>query len=125
MASVNGKNVESSPRASSSPSAHLLPSSPTPASSSLLFVPPSLSPALQPTHPRETKPGNRIATVKRKTKETDITVTINLDGTGICKANSSIPFLDHMLDQLASHGLFDVTVQATVRAASPKDIHSP
>ncbi|TAE60194.1 MAG: imidazoleglycerol-phosphate dehydratase HisB [Nostocales cyanobacterium] len=54
----------------------------------------------------------RIATVKRKTGETDVQVTINLDGTGICKSNTGIPFLDHMIHQIASHGLFDLDVQA-------------
>lgn len=57
-------------------------------------------------------PASRIGTVKRQTKETKVDVTINLDGTGICNAKSQIPFLDHMLDQLASHGLFDVSVEA-------------
>lgn len=56
--------------------------------------------------------------VKRKTKETSVEVKIDLDGTGVCDAKSSIPFLDHMLDQIASHGLFDVTVHAEVRLAS-------
>jgi imidazoleglycerol-phosphate dehydratase len=41
-----------------------------------------------------------------------VSVTIDLDGTGICNSSSQIPFLDHMMDQLASHGLFDVTVMA-------------
>ena len=45
----------------------------------------------------------REATVERKTKETDVFVKINLDGTGICKANSGIPFLDHMLDVSTVH----------------------
>ena len=40
-------------------------------------------------------------------------VTVNIDGTGLCQANSPIGFLNHMVDQLASHGLFDVTVSAT------------
>lgn len=54
----------------------------------------------------------RIATVSRETKETKLKVTVNLDGTGKCNAKSSIPFLDHMLDQLSSHGLFDLDVEA-------------
>lgn len=55
---------------------------------------------------------NRIATVKRTTGETDVIVTINIDGTGICNANTGIPFLDHMIHQIASHGLFDLDIQA-------------
>ncbi|KAK6780865.1 hypothetical protein RDI58_023049 [Solanum bulbocastanum] len=55
----------------------------------------------------------RIGEVKRTTKETNVHVKINLDGTGVAENNSGIPFLDHMLDQLASHGLFDVHVKAT------------
>eukprot|EP00884_Botryococcus_braunii_P023146 jgi/Botrbrau1/9515/Bobra.0211s0006.1 len=54
----------------------------------------------------------RSATVRRQTKETTVDVSINLDGTGICTSSSQIPFLDHMMDQLASHGLFNVVVQA-------------
>jgi imidazoleglycerol-phosphate dehydratase len=54
----------------------------------------------------------RTATVSRKTGETDVQVTINIDGTGQCEANTGIPFLDHMLHQIASHGLFDLAVQA-------------
>ncbi|KAI5017157.1 hypothetical protein ZWY2020_037535, partial [Hordeum vulgare] len=51
--------------------------------------------------------------VKRVTKGTDVHVKINLDGTGVANSSTGIPFLDHMLDQLASHGLFDVYVKAT------------
>ncbi|XVF28845.1 hypothetical protein REPUB_Repub15cG0067200 [Reevesia pubescens] len=58
------------------------------------------------------EPG-RIGEVKRVTKETNVWVKINLDGTGVANSSTSIPFLDHMLDQLASHGLFDVHVKAT------------
>ncbi|CAN6547989.1 unnamed protein product [Malus baccata var. baccata] len=57
--------------------------------------------------------GARIGEVKRVTKETNVSVKINLDGTGIAKSSTGIPFLDHMLDQLASHGLLDVHVKAT------------
>jgi imidazoleglycerol-phosphate dehydratase len=54
----------------------------------------------------------RIATVKRDTKETQITATVNLDGTGVSKLNSGVPFLDHMLDQIARHGLIDIDLHA-------------
>ncbi|PSB00390.1 imidazoleglycerol-phosphate dehydratase HisB [Merismopedia glauca] len=56
---------------------------------------------------------SRQATVSRKTGETDVEVTINLDGTGKCHADTGIPFLDHMLHQLSSHGLVDLEVKAT------------
>lgn len=55
---------------------------------------------------------HRITTVHRKTGETDVKVTINLDGNGVCNSNTGIPFLDHMLHQIASHGLFDLNVEA-------------
>jgi imidazoleglycerol-phosphate dehydratase len=57
--------------------------------------------------------GARIGEVKRVTKETNVSVRINLDGSGVADSSTGIPFLDHMLDQLASHGLFDVHVKAT------------
>jgi imidazoleglycerol-phosphate dehydratase len=54
----------------------------------------------------------RTATVTRNTLETQITVSLNLDGTGVAKLASGVPFLDHMLDQIARHGLIDLDIQA-------------
>lgn len=54
----------------------------------------------------------RSAEVSRDTLETQITVRINLDGTGQKNLNTGVPFLDHMLDQIARHGLFDLDIQA-------------
>ncbi len=54
----------------------------------------------------------RISSVSRVTGETDVQVTINLDGMGHCRAATGIPFLDHMLHQIASHGLFDLDIKA-------------
>lgn len=53
----------------------------------------------------------RKATIERKTTETDITVEINLDGTGVYDNRTGVGFLDHMLDQLARHALIDMTVR--------------
>ncbi|XP_039807003.1 imidazoleglycerol-phosphate dehydratase 3, chloroplastic-like isoform X2 [Panicum virgatum] len=66
-----------------------------------------------PAAPGDSTGSSRIGEVKRVTKETNVHVKINLDGTGVANCSTGIPFLDHMLDQLASHGLFDVYVKAT------------
>jgi hypothetical protein len=55
----------------------------------------------------------RVGHVQRTTKETSVEVTIDLDGTGVCIADTPVGFLNHMLDQISSHGLFDLTVKAT------------
>ena len=55
----------------------------------------------------------RQAQVVRNTLETQITVNINIDGSGVSQFNTGIGFLDHMMDQIARHGLFDISVQAT------------
>ena len=54
----------------------------------------------------------RVAEIQRNTAETQIFVSINLDGTGQRELDSGIPFLDHMLDQIARHGLMDLVVRA-------------
>lgn len=54
---------------------------------------------------------DRIAAIERNTTETKIRVSLNLDGTGQCKAETGIGFFDHMLDAFARHGLFDLEVK--------------
>ena len=55
---------------------------------------------------------SRTSTITRTTKETDISLTLEIDGTGKTDIDTGIPFFDHMLDAFARHGLFDLTVKA-------------
>jgi len=55
---------------------------------------------------------NRIAKVERNTKETQITAEINLDGNGKSSLKADLPFLEHMLEQVAKHGMFDLDINA-------------
>ena len=60
--------------------------------------------------PRRAERGARRAEVKRRTKETDVRVTVNLDGHGIADVDTQIPFFDHMLETLAHHSMIDLTI---------------
>ncbi len=53
----------------------------------------------------------RTGTVERDTRETRIRVTVDLDGTGLCRVTTGIGFLDHMIEQVARHGLIDITME--------------
>jgi imidazoleglycerol-phosphate dehydratase len=55
---------------------------------------------------------NRTAEVTRNTKETQIRVKLNLDGKGVAKLSTGLPFLEHMLDQVARHGMLDLEIEA-------------
>ncbi len=55
----------------------------------------------------------RRATITRKTAETEISVAVDLDGTGACSSVTGVGFFDHMVDQLARHSMIDITVSAT------------
>ncbi len=57
-------------------------------------------------------PAGRTASIERRTKETSIGATVNLDGTGAYDISTGVGFLDHMLEQLARHGLIDITLKA-------------
>ncbi len=67
---------------------------------------------LQFKEPDKHKMTSRSATIKRDTKETQIEVSINLDGEGKAELDLGIPFMEHMLDQVARHGLFDLSIKA-------------
>jgi len=54
----------------------------------------------------------RSAEVRRDTKETQIRVKLDLDGSGASKLDTGVPFFDHMLDQIARHGVFDLEIEA-------------
>lgn len=56
---------------------------------------------------------SRTATVRRTTKESDVSVQLNLDGTGAVEVSTGVPFFDHMLGQLGKHGGFDLSVRAS------------
>ena len=60
---------------------------------------------------------SRIAQIERKTKETEISVNLDIDGTGQGDINTGIGFLDHMLEQLSRHSLMDITLKAKRRFA--------
>ena len=79
----------------------------------ILGVPPRV--ALTPVRPTIARPAPaapRHAQVQRRTRETDVSVTLDLDGRGRYEVDTGLGFLDHMLAQVASHGLFDLSVQA-------------
>ncbi len=56
---------------------------------------------------------SRLARIERKTRETEVAVTLNVDGTGASKVQTPIPFFSHMLEAWAKHGLMDLAVEAT------------
>ncbi|GAI24789.1 unnamed protein product, partial [marine sediment metagenome] len=56
---------------------------------------------------------SRLATVKRETRETNIDLELNIDGSGKCEVNTGISMFDHLLAQVARHGVFDIKLSAT------------
>lgn len=76
----------------------------------------------QPDVPRPPEPLRaRVARIERKTRETEVLLQLNLDGTGISKVETTIPFLNHMLEAWAKHGVMDLTVDA--RGDTEVDLH--
>lgn len=63
----------------------------------------------------------RVARVERKTRETEVSLALNLDGSGVYRVETTIPFLNHMLEVWAKHGLLDLTVAA--RGDTEVDLH--
>jgi imidazoleglycerol-phosphate dehydratase len=61
---------------------------------------------------RSKSPDSRVATIDRRTKETKISATVDLDGTGAYDVATGVGFLDHMIEQLARHSLIDITLKA-------------
>ena len=60
----------------------------------------------------DTSTSGRVASASRRTKETDITIELDVDGTGTTDCSTGLPFIHHMLDQLGRHGGFDLTIRA-------------
>ena len=56
---------------------------------------------------------NRLSIIKRETRETNISLELNIDGSGKCEVNTGIRMFDHLLAQLARHGIFDIKISAT------------
>ena len=65
-----------------------------------------------PAKVQKLKAPKRTAKISRKTKETEISVSVDLDGTGAAKIDTGVGFFDHMLEQLAKHSLIDITIKA-------------
>lgn len=76
----------------------------------------------QPAAPRAPEPLRaRVARIERKTRETEVLLQLNLDGSGASTVETTVPFLDHMVEAWAKHGLMDLTVDA--RGDTEVDLH--